>query len=43
MLIGVILHAEFISAMKRVKNPTIIMKNAKKKKNRKMNNFGNFC
>ena len=32
MLIGVILHAEFISAMKRVKNPTIIMKNAKKKK-----------
>ena len=24
-------------------NPTIFMKNAKKKKNRKMNNFGNFC
>ena len=32
MLIGVILHAEFISAMKRVKNRRIIMKNAKKKK-----------
>ena len=40
----VFLHAEFISAMKTVQNPTIIMKNAKKKKkNRKMNNFGNFC
>ena len=47
MLIRVILHAEFISAMKTVQNPTIFMKNAKKKKkkkkNRKMNNFGNFC
>ena len=28
MLIGVILHAEFISAMKTVQNPTIFMKNA---------------
>ena len=35
MLIGVILHAEFISAMKRVQNPTIFMKNAKKKKKKK--------
>ena len=46
MPIAVILHAEFISAMKTVQNPTIFMKNAKKKKkkkNRKMNNFGNFC
>ena len=45
MLIRVFLHAEFISAMKTVENPTIFMKNAKKKKkkNRKMNNFGNFC
>ena len=41
MLIRVFLHAEFISAMKTVQNPTIFMKNAKK--NRKMNNFGNFC
>ena len=41
MLIGVILHAEFISAMKIVHNPKIFMKNAKK--NRKINNFGNFC
>ena len=41
MLNGVILHAKFISAMKRVQNPTIFMKN--EKKNRKMNNFGNFC
>ena len=40
MLIRVILHAEFISAMKTVQNPTIFMKNVKK---RKMNNFGNFC
>ena len=41
----VFLHSEFISAMKTVENPTIFMKNAKKKKkkNRKMNNFGNFC
>ena len=45
MHIRVILHAEFISAMKTVQNPTILMKNAKKKKkkNRKINNFGNFC
>ena len=33
MLIGVILHAEFISAMKTVQNPTIFKKNAKKFKN----------
>ena len=32
MLIRVFLHAEFISAMKTVQNPTIFMKNAKKKK-----------
>ena len=32
MLIRVFLHAEFISAMKTVLNPTIFMKNAKKKK-----------
>ena len=45
MLIGVFLHAEFISAMKTVQNPLIFVKNAKKKKkkNRKMNSFGNFC
>ena len=42
MLIRAFLHAEFISAMKTVENPMIFMKNAKKKKNRKMNNFGNF-
>ena len=41
MLIRVFLHAEFISAMKTVQNPTIFMKNAKKKK-KKMNYFGNF-
>ena len=41
MLIRVILHAEFIFALKTVQNPTIFMKNAKK--NRKMNNFVNFC
>ena len=40
MLIRVFLHAEFISAMKKLQNPTIVMKNAK---NRKMNNFGNSC
>ena len=34
MLIRVFLHAEFISAMKTVQNPTIFVKNAKKKKNR---------
>ena len=31
MFIRVFLHAEFISAMKTVQNPTIFMKNAKKK------------
>ena len=41
MLIRVFLHAEFISAMKAVQNPTIFMKNAKK--NRKINDLGNFC
>ena len=30
MLIRVFLHAEFISAMKTVQNPTIFMKNEKK-------------
>ena len=30
MLIRVFLHAEFISAMKKVQNPTIFVKNAKK-------------
>ena len=40
MLIRVFLHAEFISAMKKLPNPTIFMKNAK---NRKINNFGNSC
>ena len=30
MLIRIILHAEFISAMKNIQNPTIFMKNAKK-------------
>ena len=43
MIIVVFLHAEFISVMKTVQNPTIVVKNAKKKKKRKMNNFGNFC
>ena len=33
MLIRVFLHAEFISAMKTVLNPTIFMKNAKEQKN----------
>ena len=32
MLNRVFLHAEFISAMKTVQNPTIFVKNAKKKK-----------
>ena len=41
MLIRVFLHAEFISAIKKGQNPTIFMKKAKK--NRKMNNFDNFC
>ena len=52
MLIRVFLHAEFITVMKTVQNPSIFMKNAKKniyiyikkkKKNRKMISFGNFC
>ena len=46
MLIRVFFHAEFISAMKTVQNPTTFVKNAKKKKkkkNRKMICFGNFC
>ena len=44
MLSRVFLHAEFIFVMKTVQIPTIYLKNAKKKKkNRKMNNFGNFC
>ena len=45
MLIRVFLNAEFISAMKIVQIPTIFVKNAKKKKkkNRKMISFGNFC
>ena len=33
MPIRVFLHAEFISAMKTVQNPTIFMKNANSKKN----------
>ena len=41
MLFRVYLHAEFISAMKKVQNPTIFVKNAKK--NRKIISFGNFC
>ena len=39
MLIRVFLHAEFISAMKTVQNPTIFMK---MQKNSKMNNFEKF-
>ena len=35
MPIRVFLHAEFISAMKTVQNPTIFMKNAKEYKNEK--------
>ena len=42
MLIRIFLHVEFIFVIKTVQNPTIFMKNAKKK-NRKINNFGNFC
>ena len=38
MLIRVFLHAEFISAMKTVQNPTIFVK---MQKNRKMISFGN--
>ena len=40
MLIRLLLHAEFICAMKTVQNPTIFMKNVK---DRKINNLGNFC
>ena len=36
MLIRVFLHAEFISVIKTVQNPTISMKNAKKKKIEKL-------
>ena len=36
MLIRVFLHAEFISAIKTVQNPAIFMKNAKKKKKKKI-------
>ena len=36
MLIRVFLHAQFISAMKTVQNPTIFVKNAKKKKKKKI-------
>ena len=36
MLIRVFLHAEFISAMKTVPNPTVFGKNAKKKKKKKI-------
>ena len=43
MLIRVFLQPEFIYAMKTVKTPPIFMKNAKKKKNRKINDLGNFC
>ena len=35
MLVRVFLHAEFISAMKTVPNPTFVVKNAKKKKKKK--------
>ena len=35
MLIRVFLHAEFISAMKTVQNPTIFTKNTKKKTKKK--------
>ena len=40
MLIRLLLHAEFIFAMKTIQNPTIFMKNVK---DRKINNLGNFC
>ena len=36
MLSRVFLRAEFISAIKTVQNPTIFMKNAKKKKKKKI-------
>ena len=40
-LLGYFLHADFISSMKTVPNPTIFVKNAKK--NGKIISFGNFC
>ena len=40
MLTRVFLHAEFITAIKTVQNPTIFVKNTKKKK---MISFGNLC
>ena len=45
MLIRVFLHAQFISVLKTVQNPTIFVKNAKKKKKKieKIISFGNFC
>ena len=39
MLIRVFLHAEFIYAMKTVQNPTIFVKNTKKKKKQKDDQF----
>ena len=36
MLIRLFLHAEFISAIKTVQNPTIFMKNEKKKKEKRI-------
>ena len=36
MLIRVFLHAEFISALKTVPNPSIFVKNAKKKKKKSL-------
>ena len=36
MLIRVFLHAEFISAMKTVQNPTIFVKNTKKEKEKRL-------
>ena len=41
MLIRVFLHAEFKSAMKTVANSYDFREEMQK--NRKMNNFGNFC
>ena len=40
MLIRVFLHAEFITVLKTVQNPTIFVK---MQKNRIMISFGNFC
>ena len=45
-IFGAFLHAELISAMKTVQNPTIFVKisvQRKMQKNRKMINFGIFC